>query len=157
MAYICIGSSLRSLQHKLPSQCQTIVCRMKHTLAIAIAALFLETAASSPLNIEVRQVSSSKRTFQFRTCLNKTNSKEAVQVHSAPALTKPTTLSAAIQSTIQPRTPGPRNSLYSSGVTAPAAPTGGPTLLCCKTLLAMVSLPLLRVVLTVEDRLTRVL
>jgi hypothetical protein len=58
MAVVVIEVVLSSLQDTSTFQYLRSTARMKTAFTIAVAALLLENAAASPLNIEARQVSS---------------------------------------------------------------------------------------------------
>jgi hypothetical protein len=137
-----------SPSHVVASQPSRIVPSMKYTFTLAVAAVLLDSAIASPVNVEARQgVSSAQTCIPYKHVTNDANSKAAVQAHMVLVPTKQTTPSKATQSTTLPRTPAPKSSPSSSGVTAPAAPTGALTPLSCKTSPATASWPSPRAVL----------
>jgi hypothetical protein len=124
---------------------------MKNAFAIAVAALLLDNAVASPLNVESRQVGSIKTFVLTPSIINNSNRVVAAQAPLHPVHTRQTTPSVGIPSTTRPRALVPKRCPSSSGVTAHAAPTVARTLRFCRTSPATASLPLPRVDPMAED------
>jgi hypothetical protein len=91
MAGMLVVASILLLSRQFSFSVFSHITNMKNAFAIAVAALLLDSAAASPLNVETRQVGSTSTSVLSELVVNILNRVVVAQVPLRPAHTRRTT------------------------------------------------------------------